>query len=206
MRKVLDDAVQRAKKPIVNIEVKCLSAQNFALYPTANFQDWLEAAASHGFERHLLIARRNGLRRLLSHLMAQRSGVYVKQQYDESLPLAERQITIDVNAIQEGLETHSLLDWLELYEQTHWQLRDDLKQWCMERQQPPPLELIYEEVIEPSPQLAYSKVCNALGLATEPVHVRFRRINPEPLVQLIRNWQEIETLLTPTRFSWMLDS
>ena len=56
----------------------------------------------------------------------------------------------------------------------------------------------------PSPQLAYGQVCAALGLEPEPVQVRLKRINPEPLVQLIRNWTEIEALLSPTRFAWML--
>ena len=83
-------------------------------------------------------------------------------------------------------------------------MRDGLQQWCQEQQQTPPLELIYEEVIEPSPQLAYGQVCAALELEPEPVQVRLKRINPEPLVQLIRNWAEIEALLAPTRFAWML--
>jgi len=204
MQEVLASAVRNAQKPVLNIEVKCLSAQNFALYPEARFRDWLEAAAGHGFQRHLLIHRRNGLRRLVSHLMAQRSGVYVQQQDAQPRDLADRLLSIDLEAIQEGVETHSLMGWLERYDHTYQQLRDGLQQWCQEQQQPAPLELIYEEVIEPSPQLAYGQVCAALGLEPEPVQVRLKRINPEPLVQLIRNWPEIEALLAPTRFAWML--
>ena len=204
MQQVLAEAVQQASKPVLNIEIKCLSAQNFALYPDAALNDWLAAIAGHGFQRHLLIHRRNGLRRLVSHLLAQRSGVFVQRQEDAAAPLAERQLTIDVEAIREGVETHALLGWLERYDHCHQQLRDGLQQWCREQQLPPPLELIYEDAIEPSPQLAYAQVCAALELEPEPVTVRFRRINPEPLPQLIRNWAEIEALLAPTRFAWML--
>ena len=205
IQEVLGGAVRDARKPVLNIEVKCLSAQNFALYPKACFRDWIEATASHGFQRHLMVHRRNGLRRLVSHLMAQRSGVYVQQQDAKSLELADRQLTIDLEAIHEGVEAHSLLGWLERYDHTHKQLRDGLQQWCHEQQQEPPLELIYEEVIEPSPQLAYNQVCAAMKLEPEPVQVRLKRINPEPLAQLICNWQEIEALLAPTCFSWMLE-
>ncbi len=204
MNEVLAAAMREASKPVLNIEIKCLSAQNFALYPQATFQDWLTATAGHGFERHLLIHRRNGLRRLVSHLMAQRSGVYVQQQDASATALADRQLTIEPAAIREGVETHSLLGWLERYDHTHQQLRDGLQQWCQDQQQPPPLELIYEDAIEPSPQLAYGQVCAALGLEPEPVQVRLQRINPEPLAQLISNWAEIEALLAPTRFAWML--
>ena len=204
MQEVWAAAVRQAHKPVLNVEVKCLSAQNFSLYPMACFRDWLQAAADQGFERHLLIHRRNGLRRLVSHLMAQRSGVYVQQHDAPSHALANRQLTIDLEAIREGVETHSLLGWLECYDNTHQHVCDALQQWCSEKQQPPPLELIYEEVIEPSPQLAYGKICAALELEPEPVTVRFRRINPEPLSQLVRNWAEINALLAPTRFAWML--
>ena len=43
-----------------------------------------------------------------------------------------------------------------------------------------------------------------MGLEPELVQVRLKRINPEPLVQLIRNWPDVEALLAPTRFAWML--
>ena len=204
MQEVLASAVREAKKPVVNIEVKCLQAQNFSLYPKASFRDWLQCAASHGFKRHLLIHRRNGLRRLVSHLMAQRSGIYVQPQDARPRELADRQITIDLKAICEGVETHSLLGWLERYDDAHRQLLEELRKWCREQKQPAPLELIYEEMIEPSPQLAYRKICTALELEPEPVQVRLKRINPEPLAQLICNWAEIESLLTHTRFAWML--
>ena len=206
MNEVLVSATTAANKPVLNIEIKCLSAQNFALYPQATFQDWLRAVAGHGFERHLLIHRRNGLRRMASHLMAQRTGVYVQRRDAPATALADRQITIEPEAIREGVETHSLLEWLNRYELTHQQLRHGLQSWCENQRQPPPLELIYEETIETSPQLAYRQVCGALGLKLEPVRVRLERINPEPLAQLISNFGEIEALLAPTRFAWMLEA
>lgn len=204
MQEVLAKAVSKSVKPVVNIEIKCLSAQNFALYPEASFIDWLSATAQHGFERHTLIHRRNGLRRLVSHLMAQRSGVYIEKKGSSASSLTDRKLTIEPAAIREGIETHSLLGWLDCYEQTHQQLRNGLQRWCEEQKQPPPLELIYEESIESSPQLAYAQVCTVLCLDPEPVQVRLNRINPEPLAQLINNWDQIEALLTPTRFAWML--
>ena len=204
MAEVLHSSVQACVKPVLNVEIKYLSAQNFALYPTAHLADWFMELSGHGLHRHLLIHRRNGLRRLVSHLMAQRTGIYVQKQAVPSPSHPSRQLTIDSAQINEGFETHSLLGWLEIYDQAHQQMRDALVSWCLQHQQPAPLELFYEEVIEPSPQLAYAQVCVALGLEQEPAVVKLQRINPEPLAQLISNWSEIEALLAPTRFAWML--
>ena len=41
-------------------------------------------------------------------------------------------------------------------------------------------------------------------LEAEPVTLLHRRINPEPLPQLIANWEEIRGLLAPTPHAWML--
>ena len=204
MAEVLKSSIQACVKPVLNVEIKYLSAQNFALYPTAHLADWFSELSGHGLHRHLLIHRRNGLRRLVSHLMAQRTGVYVQKQAVPSPSSASRQLAIDMASITEGFETHSLLGWLEIYDQAHQQMREGLTAWCSQHQQPAPLELFYEEVIEPSPQLAYAQVCAALGLEQEPAVVKLQRINPEPLAQLISNWSEIEALLAPTRFAWML--
>ena len=204
MADVLSIAVAASIKPVLNVEIKYLSAQNFALYPTADLDDWFTELSGHGLCRHLLIHRRNGLRRLVSHLMAQRTGIYVQKQALPSSSPESRQLTIDSSCITEGFEAHSLLGWLEIYDQAHQQMRDGLVTWCLQHQQPAPLELFYEEVIEPSPQLAYVQVCAALTLEQEPTVVELQRINPEPLAQLISNWSEIEALLAPTRFAWML--
>ena len=204
MAEVLEGSVLACVKPVLNLEIKYLSAQNFALYPTAHVDDWFTELSGYGLRRHLLIHRRNGLRRVVSHLMAQRTGVYVQQKNVLPSRDVSRQLTIDKASITEGFETHSLLGWLEVYDQAHHQMREGLTAWCSQHQQPAPLELFYEEMIEPSPQLAYAQVCVALGLEQEPAVVKLQRINPEPLSQLIRNWSEIKALLAPTRFAWML--
>ena len=204
MADVLNSSIEACIKSVLNVEIKYLSAQNLALYPTAALGDWFTELSGHGLRRHLLIHRRNGLRRLVSHLMAQRTGIYVQKQAVPSPSHPSRQLTIDSAQITEGFETHSLLGWLEIYDQAHQQMREGLVSWCLQHQQPAPLELFYEEVIEPSPQLAYAQVCAALCLKQEPAVVELQRINPEPLAQLISNWPEIEALLAPSRFAWML--
>ena len=66
------------------------------------------------------------------------------------------------------------------------------------------LQLVYEETLEADPQVAYRQLCAWLDLEVEPVTLLYRRINPEPLPQLIANWEEIRGLLEPTPYAWML--
>lgn len=202
MQEVLQQAVAANPKPWLNVEIKTLQAQNRSLYPEASLQDWFTQVHAQGFHRHVVLHRRNGLRRLVSHLMAQRSGVYVQTagaQGSERAPLM-----IDTAAIREGAETHDLIGWLQIYERSHQQLCDALQAWCEQQNLPKPLHLHFEDVIESDPQMGYRQVCTWLDLPEEPVSLRLKRINPEPLSELIGNWDAIEQLLVGTPYAWML--
>ena len=202
MGKVLHQAVEENSKPILQIEIKSLRAQNRSLYPELTLNHWFDQLLAHGFRRQLILHRRNGLRRLVSHLMAQRSGVFVQAAAE---PLLERPpLQVNTAAIREGAETHDLLHWLDLYASTHRQLVKALERWTALHGLLPPLQLVYEETLEADPQVAYRQLCAWLDLEVEPVTLLYRRINPEPLPQLIANWEEIRGLLEPTPHAWML--
>ena len=202
MPEVLQQSVAQAGKPVLQIEIKSLRAQNRSLYPELTLEHWFEQLLAHGFRRQVILHRRNGLRRLVSHLMAQRSGVFV--QSSGAPPLRREPLTVNTNSIREGAETHDLLHWLDLYASTHRTLVEALERFCAARALPSPLQLIYEDSLEADPQLAYQQLCSWLELEPEPVTLLHRRINPEPLSQLIANWGEICNLIAPTPHAWML--
>ena len=202
MGEVLHQALEKNNKSILQIEIKSLRAQNRSLYPELTLDHWFDQLLAHGFRRQLILHRRNGLRRLVSHLMAQRSGVFVQAAAE---PLRERPpLWVKPLAIREGAETHDLVHWLDLYASTHRQLVKALERWTALHGLPAPLQLIYEESLEADPQVAYRQLCAWLELEAEPVTLLHRRINPEPLPQLIANWEEIRGLLAPTPHAWML--
>ena len=202
MQQVLQQTLAERSKPVLNIEIKGLQAQNRSLYPDRQLNDWLELLHRQGFRRQVVLHRRHGLRRLVSHLMAQRSGVFVQS---VQAPVAVQEpLLINTAAIREGAASHDLVHWLDLYASTHQELLDGVEHFCVANGLPAPLQLIYEDVIEADPRQAYQQVCRWLGLEPEPVSIQQRRINPEPLPQLIANWDEIERLLAPTPHAWML--
>ena len=199
---VLQQTVAEARKPVLNIEIKSLRAQNRSLYPELPLEHWLEQLLAHGFRRQLILHRCNALRRMVSHLMAQRSGVYVQTAI---APLKERPpLRVNTAAIQEGAETHDLVQWLDIHEATHREMVEALQRFCSSHALSAPLQLVYEESLEADPQVAYQQVCEWLELKPEPVTLLHRRINPEPLPQLIANWDEICRLIEPTDHAWML--
>ena len=189
---------------MLNIEIKSLRAQNRSLYADLPLERWFEQLLVHGFRRQLILHRCNGLRRMVSHLMAQRSGVYVQA---ADAPEQERSpLLVNTAAIQEGAETHDLVHWLDIHAATHREMVEALQHFCASHALPAPLQLVYEESVEADPQVAYRQVCEWLELKPEPVTLLHRRINPEPLAQLIVNWEEICQLIEPTHHAWMLEA
>ena len=66
---VLEQAEQTVSGSALHLfEVKHLPDQNLGLYPQLELQDWLNHFFAHGYKHHLLMRRRNGLRRIVSHV------------------------------------------------------------------------------------------------------------------------------------------
>jgi len=63
----------------------------------------------------------------------------------------------------------------------------------------------YEKDILPDPMLAFKKVCVFLKIPEAIVTSDYKRTNPFPLRQIIVNYEEVDKLLTGTRFEWMLE-
>ena len=203
----LVDVVLQAQSPLSRpwhlFEVKHLVAQNLGLYPELKLQDWLSAFHGLGFRRHLLMGRRNGLRRMLSHVCAAQTGIYV----DQGKSSASRQLPVilPTENVVHGFQSASLLEWLEEYESGHQVIKNALVDWSDRCADVAWLELIYEDDIEISPLMAYRRVCEFLGLPVENPRLTHRRINRGSIVELVANFDEVRNLLEPTRFAWMLE-
>ena len=202
IEQVLDNSLREVAADWHLIEIKHLVDQNLGLYPNLNVRDWLDVLMARGYRHHLLLRRRNGLRRIVSHLRAARTGQYVLSASTQAQP--PMAVEVNLNSIKHGFANRSLLDWLYRYERGHTQM---LQVFHAARHQYPDvawLELSYEEHIEQDPRLAYGMVCDFLGIDRETVEVRHRRINPGPLPLLISNYDDVRDCLESTRFAWML--
>ena len=183
-------------------EVKYLPDQNLGLYPQLDVQDWLNHFFSQGYQRHLLMRRRNGLRRIVSHFRAAQSGQYVLGLSSDVVNGSP--ITIPLEGIVHGFGTRTLLGWLGEYERGHEDMQNCFSAFAKLNSDFSWLELVYEDQIEHDPRIAYRDVCNFLNLSAVDVDLCFRKISPGRLVDLIANLDEVRDCLSSTRFAWML--
>ena len=185
-------------------EVKHLPAQNLGLYPSLNVADWLQTFRGLGYQSHILLHRRNGLRRMVSHVRAAESGVYVASIHSQNRESSPK-LTLPLGGIRHGFEVRSLLGWLQEYERGWQQMQDLLSQCARESSDFRWLSLTYEDDLAQSPLDGYQRVCAFLGLSAFEPNLRYRKLNPGSLSELIANWDEIRALLTQTPFAWMLE-
>ena len=200
---VLDEAEQATSECDLHLfEVKHLPDQNLGLYPQLEVQDWLKYFFAQGYKHHLLMRRRNGLRRIVSHFRASLSGQYVLASSSATVDCIP--ITIPLEGIVHGFGTRTLLGWLEEYERGHEAMQNCLGALAKLNSDFSWLELVYEDQIEPDPRMAYRDVCNFLGLRAVDVDLRYRKMNLGCLADLIANLDEVRDCLSATRFAWML--
>ena len=200
---VLDVAGQTASEHELHLfEVKYLPDQNLGLYPQLEVQDWLNLFFAQGYKHHLLMCRRNGLRRLISHLRSSQSGQYVLGSSSAVSQITP--ITIPLEGIVHGFGTRTLLGWLEEYERGHEEMQHCMGAMGASHSEFSWLELVYEDQIEDDPRMAYRDVCNFLDLPVVDVELRHRKMTPGRLADLIENLDEVRDCLSPSRFAWML--
>ena len=200
---VLEEAQQSSAECTLHFfEVKHLPDQNLGLYPQLQLQDWLNLFFAHGYRHHLLMRRRNGLRRIVSHFRAAQSGQYVLG--SSSAVAQSAPITIPLEGIVHGFGARTLLGWLEEYERGHEAMQHCLSAMGKLHPEFSWLELVYEDQIEPDPYIAYRDVCSFLDLPVIDVDLRYRKISPGRLAELIANLDEVRDCLLSTRFAWML--
>ena len=200
---VLEQAEQTVSGSDLHLfEVKHLPDQNLGLYPQLDLQDWLNHFFAHGYKHHLLMRRRNGLRRIVSHFRSAQSGQYVLGSSSDVVNGSP--IIIPLEGIVHGFATRTLLGWLEEYERGHEYMLSCLGTMANSNSDFSWLELVYEDQIEHDPRMAYRDVCNFLGLHAVDVDLRYRKMSPGGLSDLIANLDEVRDCLSPTRFAWML--
>jgi len=204
IEQVVGDSACGLKRDVHLFEVKYLPAQNLGLYPSLNVADWLQIFRGLGYQSHILLHRRNGLRRMVSHVRAAESGVYVASIHSQNRESSPK-LTLPLGGIRHGFEVRSLLGWLQEYERGWQQMKSLLSQCAQDSSDFRWLSLTYEDDLAQSPLEGYQRVCSFLGLSAFEPNLRCRKLNPGSLSALIANWDEIRALLAPTPFAWMLE-
>lgn len=133
------------------------------------------------------LTRHNRLRTVISLEIAFKTGQWTKSA--NSGGPKEKQVTLDPS---------KLIQRLEQIEEGEASTRERFR----DRQI---LEVVYEELVQ-APEKVFASVSAYLGVnGIDPSKIKLKRQNPETLQQLIRNYEEIETVLKGTRFAPYLE-
>lgn len=148
-----------------------------------------------GYQYFIVIKRNNLLRHLASQQVSRLKNLW----HVRSIPSEPTKIEIPLN-VKTPPETVAvpLVDYL-----------DEFSKWAANVYQgldgKPLLKLCYEDDIEHFPLAAFERICNFLGLEPEPVRIEYKRQNPWPLPEIVKNWKEVYDTLKNTDHAWMLD-
>lgn len=191
----LQQVRRHRRKPVQVVEIKFLTAQHPGLFGL-NAIELADRLSCYGWSRHVVLERSNLLRRMVSHCIGQQTQ-RLHLSVSEPSP-TPRPITIPLEAITVGMETRSLVDWLDVMTVAYQDLRQGLAS------RGGFLDLNYEQHLQKDPLVGYRLICENLGLPALSARVGLQRTNPFPLKDLIVNYEELSALLTPTVHAWML--
>lgn len=187
---MLEQGSQRAGQ-ILGFEVKFFHLA-LTRMPLAAF---LAASEKVGFDRFIVLERRNLLRKVVSSLILRDYRIHTTT---DPSGLPPRRVYLDVKREIIDRAPHALLDYLGELE-AHFQ---ELRPLLHDR---PHLWLRYEDDVEADPVAGYRRVCEFLSLPPRDVSPDLQRVNPEPLCELIENFDEVGAFLRGSRFEWMLN-
>ncbi len=156
--------------------------------------DFLQRLDTLGFERFIVLERKNTLRKVISSLIAHKTGRCYLMQGQQAAPV---RVYIDVNRVAIDRTQKTLLQFLSGYAEGFQKLEIAL---CGR----PVLHLTYEDDVSRDPLIAYRRICPFLNLVPTKPAVRLRKTNPFELGAMIENLEEVIEYLHGTPFEWMI--
>lgn len=158
-------------------------------------EKFMPALIDMGFNRFVLLDRKNRLRTVISALLAAQPGnKYALRVGDE---VRHSSVRVDLQAVEIEYDKKPLLDYLQGYDSYLIRLRELLESHA-------PLELFYEDDVEMNPKVGYQRICDYFSTSNDiDIEVSLQKINPYPLSELIVNFEEVRKYLVGTSYEWM---
>lgn len=144
-------------------------------------EEW-QKLLSHRELKAIHLTRRNRIKTVISLEIAFKTGRWTKSR--SSGGSEDKRLTLDPAKLLKRLE----------------QIEDGESLTRARFSDRPLLEVVYEELVR-SPREVFAVIGSYLGVSDiDPDKIRLKRQNPEPLKQLITNYEEVKAVLSNTRF------
>lgn len=189
---VLDQRMaKKSRKRRYGLECKFYHARQIGL----TLEQMVAALDARGFERFIVLDRRNRLRKVVSSLVAAARGS-ARVPAGIEAPLLRVRIPVDGVPIDSACKP--LVTLLHEYEADVRRIEEILADR-------PVLRLRYEDDLAKDPTDAYRRACAFLGLEPGMPTIRMGRATPHPWRAVVENHAEVAEALAGTAFAWMAE-
>lgn len=158
------------------------------------FDNFLPAVEALGFNRFVLLDRRNRLRKIVSSLIARQTGAW---HVKAGLKVVVRQIRLPVDSFRLDFHCGTLSDVLRAYEREFSSVQEMMQSRAL-------LELCYEEDIQEDPNVGLEKLARFLRYPLSKVVPPLAKTTPFTLREILTNYEEVVDHLHGTEFAWMV--
>jgi len=194
----VDEIVRRSRdariSSIYGFETKFLPQQHLSAHCIdLALDEYVRRLDTLGFERFIVLHRKNYLRRAVSAQVSRETGTWHSTRGAEKAT----KVMLDLNAFRTGTTTGPILDLFASMDRSLNRINELLADRRV-------VSLTYEDDILPDPRIGYRKVCELLGIRDENPAVELRRTNPFRFEETVENLGCVRALLANTKYEWML--
>ncbi len=191
-----DSARKQSADLIVGHEIKLM---NFLQNPSCNMIDYAASTSDKDQYLHVVLMRRNTLRRIFSVYKAMQTKVYHVDTQDQTH--ARKTYAVDMSNLFDP-DTGQKADTLpELIEKAQLREQSVLQNYAKVGIEY--LYLTYEDDIEQDPRQAYRKIIEYAGLPFEPAEILLNKTGSH-LRDEVTNFAEVSEALAGSKYEWML--
>jgi hypothetical protein len=176
-------------KPLIGVEAKFYHLHRHQVSLPTFIDELLELGARH----FIVLRRRNFLRKVVSSLAARERHRWTARPGESLAPVRLR---MDPERVRIDGDDKSLLEYFEDWDAAF----DELDALIPGNEL---LRLFYEDDIAEDPRRGYARVCAHVGLEPQRPDIRYVRVNPQPLRDLVINLDEVQSALASTPYAWM---
>jgi len=159
---------------------------------------WLiNTLEKNGFEEYVIIKRKNYLRKKLSEVVAEEIG---KMNTKKNIDVPKVKIPISIgkwDVPEKTGEIETLVDHFEMLDKFYSEMEETLKEKDV-------IDIEYKKDILEDPKKAVNRILNELGLENTETEPKTKKINKKPLRRSISNFEEVEKVLSGTKYEWMV--
>ncbi|MHA7943008.1 hypothetical protein ACJOV8_008040 [Formosa sp. 3Alg 14/1] len=198
MFKVLVNRYSRTREEFYGFETKAIKEAHLgSSYLNLEFQTYLDELIDLGFNKFIILKRRNYLKQVFSIAR----GIENKQfHFKNKENLKGKKINFDPQKVVYGNMQEDILKVFNRIEERYELLEKTLKEKGVEY-----LEIYYEDHIEEDPNLAYQLICDYIdALPHNKVEIKQKKISGHSILDEMIEPELVMNHLRNTQYEWML--